>query len=105
MKKTITLLTLLLCCTMYSQEYVLLEINSEWNWSNQAKIDKVKNIPHQIAYLEEQTASFKKKVKSVPLVILYKDGRPIMQWSADISFRLVLKKDDILKAIEREKNN
>ena len=105
MKKTITLLTLLLCCTMYSQEYVLLEINSEWNWSNQAKIDKVKNIPHQVAYLEEQTASFKKKVKSVPLVILYKDGRPIMQWSADISFRLVLKKDDILKAIEREKNN
>lgn len=105
MKKTITLLMLLLYCTMYSQEYVLLEINSEWNWSNQAKIDKVKNIPHQVAYLEEQTASFKKKVKSVPLVILYKDGRPIMQWSADISFRLVLKKDDILKAIEREKNN
>jgi hypothetical protein len=105
MKKTITLLTLLLCCTMYSQEYVLLEINSEWNWANKAKIDKVKNIPHQIAYLEEQTASFKKKVRSVPLVILYKDGRPIMQWSADISFRLVLKKDDILKAIEREKNN
>ena len=105
MKKTITLLMLLLCCTMYSQEYVLLEINSEWNWANKAKIDKVKNIPHQIAYLEEQSASFKKKVRSVPLVILYKDGRPIMQWSADISFRLVLKKDDILKAIEREKNN
>ena len=105
MKKTITLLMLLLYCTMYSQEYVLLEINSEWNWSNQAKIPSIKNIPHQVAYLEEQTASFKKKVKSVPLVILYKDGRPIMQWSADISFRLVLKKDDILKAIEREKNN
>lgn len=105
MKKTITLLMFLLCCTMYSQQYVLLEINSEWNWANQAKIDKVKNIPHQVAYLEEQTASFKKKVKSVPLVILYKDGRPIMQWSADISFRLVLKKDDILKAIEREKND
>tara|TARA_R100000951_G_scaffold41359_3_gene34933 strand:+ start:14421 stop:14693 length:273 start_codon:yes stop_codon:yes gene_type:complete len=90
---------------VYSQEYVLLEINSEWNWANKAKIDKVRNIPHQIAYLEEQTPVFRKKVKSVPLVILYKDGRPIMQWTADISFRLVLKKEDILKAIEREKNN
>lgn len=105
MKKTITLLMLLLCCAVYSQEYVLLEINSEWNWANKAKIDKVRNIPHQIAYLEEQTPVFRKKVKSVPLVILYKDGRPIMQWTADISFRLVLKKEDILKAIEREKNN
>lgn len=105
MKKILTLIAILFCTAMYSQDYVLLEINSEWNWANKAKIDKVKNIPHQIAYLEEQTASFKKKVRSVPLVILYKDGRPIMQWSADISFRLVLKKDDILKAIEREKNN
>tara|TARA_Y100000385_G_scaffold279242_1_gene328655 strand:+ start:711 stop:1028 length:318 start_codon:yes stop_codon:yes gene_type:complete len=105
MKKTITLLMLFLCCAVYSQEYVLLEINSEWNWANKAKIDKVRNIPHQIAYLEEQTPVFRKKVKSVPLVILYKDGRPIMQWTADISFRLVLKKEDILKAIEREKNN
>jgi hypothetical protein len=104
MKKTITLLMLLLCCTMYSQKYVLLEINSEWNWANKAKIDKVKNIPHQIAYLEEQTASFKKKVRSVPLVILYKDGRPIMQWAADISFKLVITKEQVLEAIEIEKN-
>jgi hypothetical protein len=105
MKKTIVLFALLFSSSLFCQEYLLLEINSEWNWSNKAKIDRIKNIPHKIAYLENQTPSFKQKVRSVPLVILYKDKRPIMQWSADISFKLVIKKEEVLKAIEREKKN
>ena len=106
MKKTLALLMLLfVCCTMYSQEYVLLEINSEWNWSNKAKIDKIHSITHKVAYSEQQTLSFKKKVKSVPLVILYKDGKPIKRWQADLSFKLIITKEQVLKAIETEKNN
>jgi hypothetical protein len=103
MKKTLILLLLLICSKAYSQDYVLLEVNSEWNWTNKAKVEKIRGIPHQVAYLEEQTPSFKKKVKSVPLVILYKDGRPIMQWQADISFKLVVTKEQVLKAIEASK--
>jgi|TARA_R110000744_G_scaffold223221_1_gene341983 hypothetical protein len=102
MKKIIVLLALIFSTSLFSQEYVLLEINSEWNWSNKAKIDKIRNIPHQIAYLENQTPKFRKKIRSVPLVILYKNGKPIMQWSADISFKLVIKKEEVLKAIARE---
>jgi|TARA_R110000737_G_scaffold85197_2_gene117712 hypothetical protein len=102
MRKIIVLLALIFSTSLFSQEYVLLEINSEWNWSNKAKIDKIRNIPHQIAYLENQTPKFRKKIRSVPLVILYKNGKPIMQWSADISFKLVIKKEEVLKAIARE---
>jgi hypothetical protein len=102
MKKTIALILILFSSSLFAQKYVLLEINSEWNWSNKAKIDRIRNIPHQIAYLENQTPTFREKVRSVPLVILYKDGRPIMQWSADISFKLVIKKEEVLKAIARE---
>tara|TARA_B110000259_G_scaffold12613_2_gene13451 strand:+ start:6208 stop:6528 length:321 start_codon:yes stop_codon:yes gene_type:complete len=102
MRKIIVLLALIFSTSLFSQEYVLLEINSEWNWSNKAKIDKIRNIPHQIAYLENQTPTFRKKIKSVPLVILYKNGKPIMRWSADISFKLVIKKEEVLKAIARE---
>lgn len=105
MKKIlILLLSLLIYNNAQSQDYVLLEINSEWNWANKAKVEKIRGIPHQIAYLEEQTPSFKKKVKSVPLVVLYKDGRPIMQWSADISFKLIVTKEQVMRAIELEKN-
>ena len=102
MKKAIVLLLILFSSSLFSQEYVLLEINSEWNWSNKAKVDRIRNIPHQIAYLENQTPKFREKVRSVPLVILYKDGRPIMKWTADISFKLVVKKEEVLKAIARE---
>jgi len=105
MKKILTLIAILFCTAMYSQDYVLLEINSEWNWSNKAKIDKIHSITHKVAYLEQQTLSFKKKVKSVPLVILYKDGKPIKRWQADLSFKLIITKEQVLKAIETEKNN
>jgi len=102
MKNILTLAMLLLTSVLYSQKYVLVEINSEWNLKNSAKIDKVKNVEHRITYLEDQTPSFKKKIKSVPLAILYKDNDAIARWDADISFKLVVTEEQILKAI---KNN
>ena len=100
MKNILTLAMLLLSSVLYSQKYVLVEINSEWNLKNSAKIDKVKNLEHRITYLEDQTPSFKKKIKSVPLAILYKDNNAIARWDADISFKLIVTEDQILKAIK-----
>jgi hypothetical protein len=100
MKNILTLAMLLLSSVLYSQKYVLVEINSEWNLKNSAKIDKVKNVEHRITYLEDQTPSFKKKIKSVPLAILYKDNNAIARWDADISFKLIVTEDQILKAIK-----
>ena len=65
MKNILTLIIILITSVCYSQEYTLLEINSEWNWRNSAKIDKVKGVKHKVAYLEKQSDDFKKKVKSV----------------------------------------
>ena len=100
MKNILTLAILLLTSVLYSQKYVLVEINSEWNLKNSAKIDKVKNVEHRVTYLEDQTPSFKKKIKSVPLAILYKDNDAIARWDADISFKLIVTEDQILKAIK-----
>ncbi len=100
MKNILTLAMLLLSSVLYSQKYVLVEINSEWNLKNSAKIDKVKNVEHRITYLEDQTPSFKKKIKSVPLAILYKDNDAIARWDADISFKLIVTEEQIKKAIK-----
>jgi len=100
MKNILTLAMLLLTSVLYSQKYVLVEINSEWNLKNSAKIDKVKNVEHRITYLEDQTLTFRKKIKSVPLAILYKDNDAIARWDADISFKLVVTKEQINKAIK-----
>ncbi len=74
MKNILTLIAIFLASSIYAQKYVLLEINSEWNLRNSAKIDKIKNVEYRIAYLEEQTPAFRKKIKSVPIAILYKDN-------------------------------
>jgi len=100
MKNILTLAMLLLTTMLYSQKYVLVEINSEWNLKNSAKIDKVKNVEHRITYLEDQTPAFKKKIKSVPLAILYKDNNAIARWDADISFKLIVTESQIKKAIK-----
>tara|TARA_R110001606_G_scaffold71444_3_gene164537 strand:+ start:120 stop:431 length:312 start_codon:yes stop_codon:yes gene_type:complete len=100
MKNILTLAMLLLTTMLYSQKYVLVEINSEWNLKNSAKIDKVKNVEHRITYLEDQTPAFKKKIKSVPLAILYKDNNAIARWEADISFKLIITESQIKKAIK-----
>ena len=42
MKNILTLIVILLATQIYAQKYVLLEINSEWNLRNSARIDKVK---------------------------------------------------------------
>lgn len=103
MKNILTLAMLLLTSVLYSQKYVLVEINSEWNLKNSAKIDKVKNVEHRITYLEDQTPTFRKKIKSVPLAILYKDNDAIARWEADISFKLIVTKEQINKAIKENK--
>ena len=100
MKNILTLIVLLFTSVLYSQKYVLIEINSEWNLKNSAKIDKVKNVEHRITYLEDQTPAFKKKIKSVPLAILYKDNNAIARWDADISFKLIVTESQIKKAIK-----
>ena len=100
MKNLLTLAMLLLTTILYSQKYVLVEINSEWNLKNSAKIDKVRNVEYRKTYLEDQPRSLRDKIKSVPIAILYKDNNKIAQWSADISFKLVVTEKQILKAIK-----
>ena len=100
MKNILTLVIILFTSVLYSQEYVLVEINSEWNLRNSAKIAKVKNVKIKKAYLEDQPRSLRDKIKSVPIAILYKDNNKIAQWSADISFKLVVTEKQILKAIK-----
>ena len=100
MKNILTLIAIFLATQIYAQKYVLLEINSEWNLRNSAKIDKVNNVKIKKAYLEDQPRSLRDKIKSVPIAILYKDNNKIAQWNADISFKLIVTEKEILKAIK-----
>ena len=101
MKNLFLILTILLSTYTYSQKYTLLQINSEWNSANNVRLPKIKGVENVFAYLEEQSSDFKKSVKSVPVVILYKDDTPIYQWVAGISMRLEIKEEDVIAIINK----
>jgi hypothetical protein len=103
MKRLLLTIMLLTTTTLFSQKYTLLEINSKCNANNKVKIEKIKGVEHLKVYLEDQPSSIKYKIKSVPVLILYKDERPIRQWTADITFKLSVSKKEVIKTIERLK--
>ena len=88
MKKCLILIFLFVSLKSYSQEFSLLEINAKWNAKNSLKIKRLNGIPIKTAWLEEQPKTIQNRIKSVPVLILIRDDRPIYQWVAGIDLKL-----------------
>lgn len=88
MKRSLIILATLLSMCCYSQKYKLLEINAKWNAKNNLKIDKLGGINIEFAWLEQQTEKFRSDIKSVPVLVLIKDNKPIYQWSGGLNLKL-----------------
>ena len=84
-------------------EFKLLHINAKWNESNNVELGSIQGCQVQYALLEEQPKSLQSKITYVPVLLLFKKDTPVAQWSADLSFKLDVSKDDIIKAIELNK--
>ncbi len=97
MKKCLILIFLCVSLKSYSQEFSLLEINAKWNAKNSLKIKRLKGIPIKTAWLEQQPKSIRNRIKSVPVLILIKDDRPIYQWVAGIDLKLKVTEEDFDK--------
>ena len=83
------------------EKFTLLQINAKWNRANDVKIPQIPNCNIQYAFLEDQKESFRKSVNYVPIVVLYNDNHAVQQWSADISFKLKISREEILNVINR----
>ena len=88
MKKTLIILITMLSISCYSQTYSLLEINAKWNKKNNLRQDKIAGIRINFGWLEDQPKEMQSKIRSVPILVLFKDGKPIYQWIAGIDFKL-----------------
>ena len=94
------LIALLFSVTVYAQEFTVVQINAEWNERNKVELPyKVNDAKVIYGYLSEQPKSLQKQVKTVPIVLLYKDNKPVRQWAADISFKIPLSKDEFVEEI------
>tara|TARA_R100000231_G_scaffold9100_1_gene11636 strand:+ start:204 stop:542 length:339 start_codon:yes stop_codon:yes gene_type:complete len=89
MKQIFVLIALFVFALGSSQEYTVLHINSSWNYKNDYKdLNKIKGAKIVTALLEEQKASIKQQIKSVPVIFLYRDRSLIGRWDGGISLKI-----------------
>jgi hypothetical protein len=104
MKTLATLLLILISTFALSQDYKVVQINAEWNDRNKVDLPySIEGAKTVYAFLENQTESLQKQIQAVPIIILFKDNKPLRQWSADLSFKLNINIEEIKDAIRKDK--
>jgi len=101
MKNLITLILLLFVSISFSQEMTVLYMNSNWNSRNEWKdIDNLKRAKILKVDFDAQQPSIKQAIRSVPAVVVLKDGRPVATWQADLSMQLKVRWEDVQDVID-----
>lgn len=103
MKKIVFALFMFTSIASYSQKFTLIEINADWNKKNSLPYTELAGVEIKFARLEEQPVSIQKSVKSVPTLVLLKDGRNVYQWQAGIDLKLKITEKEVKEAIKRNK--
>ena len=101
MKNLITLILLLFTTISFSQEMTVLYMNSAWNSRNDyTDVNKLKRAKILKVNFDEQPPSIKNAIRSVPAIIVLKDGRPVATWQADLSMKLKVRYEDVQDVID-----
>lgn len=87
MKKFILILGILFSLNATAQRFDLVEINAKWNQKNSITFTEVAGVPIKKAFLEDQPPHFAATIKSVPVLILYVDGRLAYSWTSGIDLK------------------
>ena len=104
MKKIFVLIALFVYAIGSSQEYTVLHINSSWNYRNDYKdLNKIQGAKIVRALLEEQKASIKSQIKSVPVIFLYRGRNLVGRWDAGISLSIKVPVEEIQGVLEKTK--
>lgn len=72
-----------------SEKITVVQINAEWNDHNTRRdLEDLRGCSYKFGWLESQPQAIKESVTAVPVVVIYNGDKPVIQYSADISFRL-----------------
>lgn len=79
-------------------------MNSHWNTRNDYEyLNKLQGAKIIKVDYEDQSPSVKQAIRSVPAIIILKDGRPIATWQADISMKLKVRYETVQEIINNAK--
>ena len=108
---TLILLLFLTSSTLQNPPIQILQINAGWNQHNDVSLTIPKDykgyrIKVDYALLKNQGPGFKKSFasKPLPIVVLRVGGKMKYQWTADLSFKLKLSNEEVIKTIDKVLN-
>ena len=102
MKNLILSLFLMFSGLLYSQDITLVHFNYKWNSSNTYKgLDRLRNAKIQYAYVEDQSDALKGSIKSVPTIMIYKNGKPVGKFEAGLQMKILVRLEDIQEEINK----
>ncbi len=100
----ILILALLFSMFSYGQDITTVHFNYKWNESNSySQLEKLKNTKVQYAYVEDQSDIIKKSVKSVPTIVIYKNGQPVAKFEAGLTMKIAVRLDSIQSIVNKYK--
>ena len=104
MKKILILILLFLSTHAFSQKITVLYLNTPWNVRNDYQdLDKLYGADVLKVNYEDQPPSVRQAVRSIPAIIILKDGRPVATWQADISMKLKVRYEKVQEVIDNAK--
>lgn len=104
MKKLLIVAVLFVYAITSAQDYTVLHINSSWNVRNDYKdLRKIQGARIVKAFLEDQQPSIRHQIKSVPVILIYKDNNIIGRWDADLSLSIQIPVSEIQEVINSSK--
>ena len=101
MKNLIIILFTLFGFSASAQDVTVIHFNYKWNDRNSHNIRGLKNAKLQYAWLEEQPESVKSGIKTVPVVVILKNGKVKGQFAADLSFEIKATREEIQDFINK----
>ena len=104
MKKILILILLFLSTHAFSQEITVLYLNTPWNVRNNYEdLDRLQGAKILKVDYEAQPPSVRQAIRSIPAIVILKDGKPVATWQADISMKLKVRYETVQEVIDNAK--
>ena len=101
MKKII--LILILWSSMVNAQVKVIHFNAEWNNSNDVEwFNKLSDAEKETMDIGSGDCQAKYKIAVVPTIIIFKDGEEVKRFQADLSFKLLATRKEVLEEIDEQ---
>jgi|TARA_R100001163_G_C4888899_1_gene82789 thiol-disulfide isomerase/thioredoxin len=89
----------------YGQDMTVVHFNYKWNSSNKFKgLERLRSAKVQYAFVEDQSPAIKSSIKSVPTIVIYKDGKPVKKYEGGLTMKIMVRLEEIQEEINKHKN-